>query len=68
MQRTTLKVRMTTEKVLSDSAQELPCALELGCETTSFGLNMGLFRQLCIASPPNRRSQCGETRNNVLYH
>ena len=36
MQRTTLKVRMATGKVLSDSAQVLPCALEeLGCETTS---------------------------------
>ena len=36
MQRTTLKVRMSTGKVLSDSAQVLPCALEeLGCETTS---------------------------------
>ena len=35
-QRTTLKVRMSTGKVLSDSAQVLPCALEeLGCETTS---------------------------------
>ena len=36
MQRMTLKVRMSTGKVLSDSAQVLPCALEeLGCETTS---------------------------------
>ena len=36
MQRTKLKVRMSTGKVLSDSAQVLPCALEeLGCETTS---------------------------------
>ena len=36
MQRTTLKVRMSTGKVLCDSAQVLPCALEeLGCETTS---------------------------------
>ena len=36
MQRTTLKVRMSTVKVISDSAQVLPCALEeLGCETTS---------------------------------
>ena len=36
MQRTTLKIRMSTGKVLSDSAQVLPCALEeLGCETTS---------------------------------
>ena len=36
MQRTTLKVRMSTGKVLSESAQVLPCALkELGCETTS---------------------------------
>ena len=36
IQRTTLKVRMSTVKVLSDSAQVLPCALEeLGCETTS---------------------------------
>ena len=36
MQRRTLKVRMSTGKVLSDSAQVLPCALEeLGCETTS---------------------------------
>ena len=36
MHRTTLKVRISTPKVLSDSAQKLPCALEeLGCETTS---------------------------------
>ena len=36
MQRTTLKVRMSTGKVLSDSAQVLPCVLEkLECETTS---------------------------------
>ena len=36
MQRTTLKVRMSTGKVFADSAQVLPCALEeLGCETTS---------------------------------
>ena len=36
MQRTTLKVRLSTGKVLSDSAQVLPYALEeLGCETTS---------------------------------
>ena len=35
MQRTTLKVRMCTGKVLYDSAQVLLCALEkLGCETT----------------------------------
>ena len=34
-QRTTLKIRRSTGKVLSDSAQVLPCALEeLGCETT----------------------------------
>ena len=39
MQRTTLKVRMSSGKVLSDSAQMLPCALEeLGCETTSLDL------------------------------
>ena len=36
MQRTTLKVRMSTGKVLSDSAHVLPCALEeLGSEATS---------------------------------
>ena len=36
MQRTTLKVRMSTGKVLSDSAQVLPCALEqLCCGKTS---------------------------------
>ena len=36
VQRTTLKVRVSTRKVLSDSAQVLPCTLEeLGCETTS---------------------------------
>ena len=36
MQRTTLEVRMSTGKVLSDSAQVLPFALEeLGCETSS---------------------------------
>ena len=36
MQRTTLKVRISTGKVLSDSTHVLPCALEeLGCETTS---------------------------------
>ena len=38
MQRTTLKVTMSTAKVLSDSAQVLLFALEeLGCETTSLG-------------------------------
>ena len=38
MQRTPLKVRMSTGKVLFDSAQKLLCALEeLGCETTSSG-------------------------------
>ena len=36
MQRTTPRVRMSTGKVLSHSAQVLPCALEeSGCETTS---------------------------------
>ena len=36
MQRTKLKLRMSTGKVLSDWAQVLPCALEeLGCETIS---------------------------------
>ena len=36
MQRTTLKVRMSTGEVLSDSAQLLPCVPEeLGSETTS---------------------------------
>ena len=36
LQRTTLKVRMSTGRVLSDFAQVLPCALEeLGFETTS---------------------------------
>ena len=36
MQRTTLKVRMSTGKALSDSSQVLPCALEeQGCDTTS---------------------------------
>ena len=36
MQRATLKVKMSTGKVLSDPAQVLACALEeLGCETTS---------------------------------
>ena len=36
MQRTTLKARMSTGKVLFDSTQVLLCALEeLGCETTS---------------------------------
>ena len=38
MQRTTLKVKMSNGKVLSDSAETLLCALEqLGCETTSSG-------------------------------
>ena len=36
MQRTTLKVRMSTGKVLSDSVQVLPYTLgELGCKTNS---------------------------------
>ena len=36
MQWTTVKVRMSTGKVLIDSTQVLPCALEeVGCETTS---------------------------------
>ena len=37
MQRTTLKVRASTRKILSESAQVLPCALEeIACETTSY--------------------------------
>ena len=36
MQRTKLKVKMSTGKVFSDSAQVMPCALEeVGCETFS---------------------------------
>ena len=36
IQQTTVKIRMPTGKVLSDSAQVLPCSLEeLGYETTS---------------------------------
>ena len=36
MQRATLKIRMSTGKILFDSAQVMPCALEeSGCETTS---------------------------------
>ena len=39
VQRTTLKIRMSTGKVLSDSTQVLPYALEeLGCERTSLDL------------------------------
>ena len=39
MQRTTLKVKMSIGKVLSDSAQVLPCAWEeLSCDTTSLDL------------------------------
>ena len=36
MQRTTLKLRMSTGKGLSDCVQMLPSALELSCETISF--------------------------------
>ena len=37
MQRTTLKVKLSSGKVFSDSARVLPCSLEeIGCETTSF--------------------------------
>ena len=36
MQRTTVKIRMSNGKILSDSVQVLPCALvKLGCKTTS---------------------------------
>ena len=53
MQRTTLKVRMSTEKFLSDSAQVLPCALEeLGCETTSLDPYANIWDYLdnCVLS------------------
>ena len=53
MQRTTLKVRISTGKVLSDSAQVLPCALEELRFAGPLCLHMGLPGQLCVISPPN---------------
>ena len=51
MERTTLKVTMSTGKVLSDSAQVLPCALEeLGCETTSLDPYAYLWHYLITVS------------------
>ena len=53
MQRMTLEVTMSTVKVLSDSAQVLPCALvELGCETTSLDLRAYIwdYTDNCIIS------------------
>ena len=48
MQRTTLKVRMSTGKVLSDYAQVLPCALEeLGCGTTSLNPYANIWDYPC---------------------
>ena len=59
MQRTTLNVRMSTGKVISDSAQVLPCALEkLGCEqlhwtpTPTYGPT--LITGCCQSSEPKR--------------
>ena len=68
MQRTTLKVRMSTGKILSDFAQVLPCALEeLGCETTSsdrYAYNWD-YLDNCVLSVL-RTEEHGETRNKKL--
>ena len=53
MQRMTPKIRMSTRKVLSDSAQILPCALEeIGCETTSLDpcAYIGDYPNNCVLS------------------
>ena len=68
-QRTTLKVRMSTGKVLSDSAQVLPWALEeLGCETTSLDPYAYIwdYPDNCVLSV--FRTEYGKTRSKVLYH
>ena len=68
MQRTTLKVRMSTGEVLSDSAQILPCALEeLGCETTSLDpyayIETTLITLSCQSSEPKRLTRWNKEPN-----
>ena len=70
MQRTSFKVKKSTGRVLCDTVQVLPCALE-ELAVRKIGLlclHLRLSRQLCIISSPNRRSQCGETSNEILYY
>ena len=53
MQRTTLKIRMSTVKILSDSAQAVPCPLEkFGCKTTSLGPSVYIkdYTENCVLS------------------
>ena len=70
MQRTTLKVRMSTGKVLSDSAQVVPCALEeLGCETTSldpYTLKFGTT--LTTVSYQSSEPKIFENANHISDH
>ena len=71
MQRTTLKVRMSTGKVLSDSAHIAMCTGRTRLWDDFVGplcLHMGLHGQLCVISPPDWWCEHGETRNKVLYH
>ena len=69
-QRTTLKVRISTGKVSSDSAQVLPCALEeLDCETISFDPYAYIWNypDNCVLSVLRTEEyQHGETRNKTI--
>ena len=72
MQRTTLKVRLATRKVLSNSAQLLPCALEeIGCETTSldrYAYGWDYPDDSVSSVLRTKKSQYGEARDEILYH
>ena len=71
MQRTTLKVRMSTGKTLSDSAQVLPCALEeLGYETTSLDPYAYIldYPDNCVLSVLRTDEVNMVKQGKILYH
>ena len=68
MQTTTLKVRVSTGNVLSDSAEVMSCVLEeLGCEAVR-RLHWIPMTTYGILLTTVSKSQYGETRNKVIYH
>ena len=72
MQPTTVKVRISTGKDLSDSTQVLPGALEeLFCETTWLKPYAYIWDnpENCVFfNSPNRKNQYSETRNEILFY
>ena len=72
MQRTIVKVRMSTGKVSTDSSQVLPCALEeLGCETISLATYAYIWDypdNYVLSVLRTEKVNMVKKSNKILYH